>query len=245
MSTFLTLAFLFFIGALGGWCLEVVFRKFFSSDNPEHKWVNPGFCTGPYLPIYGFGLCFLFLIASLEPLIVASSPFWTKTLLFITMAVCMTAVEYVGGLFLLKYYHIRLWDYRGLWGNVQGLICPLFSLFWAILGAMYYFLVHPYILNALHWLSQNLAFSFVIGLFYGVFIIDISNSLQLVNKLKQFAESNERILKYENIKLHIRAQQANRTGKRYFFRSFQSDQPLNEHLRDMLESFEKRIKNPK
>lgn len=244
MSTFLTLAFLFFIGALGGWGLEVVFRKFFSSDNPDHRWVNPGFCTGPYLPIYGFGLCFLYLIASLEPLILASSPFWRKTLLFLTMAVCMTAVEYVGGVFLLKYYHVRLWDYRNCWGNVQGLICPLFSLFWAILGAMYYFLIHPHILNALRWLSQNLAFSFVIGLFYGVFLIDISHSLQLVNKMKQFADSNELILKYESIKLYIRDQQAKRGSKVHFFRAFKSEQSLNEHLKDMIESFEKRMKTP-
>lgn len=245
MSTFLILAFLFCIGSLGGWCLEVIFRKFFSGANPEHKWINPGFCMGPYLPIYGFGLCFLYLIASLEPLIVASSPFWTKVVLFLTMAVCMTAVEYIGGLFLLKYYHIRLWDYRDCWGNVQGLICPLFSLFWAILGAMYYFLVHPHILDALGWLSRNLAFSFVIGLFFGVFIVDISHSLQLVNKMKQFADSNELILKYEQIKLYIREQQAQRGNKRYFLRSFKSDVPLNEHLKDMIESFESRRKAAK
>lgn len=245
MSTFLILAFLFCIGSLGGWGLEVVFRKFFSSDNPEHKWVNPGFCVGPYLPIYGFGLCFLYLIASLEPLIAISSPFWKKAMLFLLMAVCMTGVEYVGGLFLLKYYHIRLWDYRNLWGNVQGLICPLFSLFWAILGAMYYFLVHPHILNALRWLSQNLAFSFVIGLFFGVFLVDICHSLQLVNKMKQFADKNDLILKYEQIKLYIREQQAQRTSKRYFFRSFKSDIPLNEHLKNMIESFESRRKAAK
>lgn len=244
MSTFLTLAFLFFIGALGGWGLEVVFRKFFSGANPEHKWINPGFCTGPYLPIYGFGLCFLYLIASLEPLIVISSPLLKKALLFLAMAVCMTAVEYIGGLFLLKHYHVRLWDYRDCWGNIQGLICPLFSLFWAILGALYYFLVHPHILNALQWLSQNLAFSFVIGLFYGVFIIDICHSMHLVNKMKQFADSNELILKYESIKLHIREQQAKRGSKPHFFRSFKSELSLNEYLKDMIESFEKRRKTP-
>ncbi len=245
MGTFLTLAFLFFIGSLGGWGLEVVFRRFFASDNPQHKLVNPGFCIGPYLPIYGFGLCFLYLIASLEPIIPISSPFWKKTVLFLFMAVWMTGVEYAGGLFLLKYYHIRLWDYRNLWGNVQGLICPLFSLFWAILGALYYFLIHPHILNALLWLSQNLAFSFVIGLFYGVFLVDVSHSLQLANKLKQFADSNELILKYENIKAQIRAQQEQRTRKQYFFRPFKSDKPLNEHLKEMIESFEKRITLPK
>ena len=63
MNFFLTLAYLFFIGSVSGWVLELFFRKFFSASNPEHKWINPGFCTGPYLPIYGFGLCALYLLA--------------------------------------------------------------------------------------------------------------------------------------------------------------------------------------
>ena len=53
MNLFLTLAFLFFIGAITGWVIEVLFRRFLSSANPERKWINPGFCTGPYLPLYG------------------------------------------------------------------------------------------------------------------------------------------------------------------------------------------------
>lgn len=50
MSLFLTIAFLFFIGSMAGWVIEVVFRRFFSSANPERKWINPGFLSGPYLP---------------------------------------------------------------------------------------------------------------------------------------------------------------------------------------------------
>ena len=66
MSLFLTLAYLFFIGSVFGWVLELLFRKFFSRSNPEHKWINPGFCVGPYVPLYGCGLCILFLLAALE-----------------------------------------------------------------------------------------------------------------------------------------------------------------------------------
>ena len=65
MNFILTLAYLFFVGSISGWVLELFFRKWFSSSNPEHKWINPGFCTGPYLPIYGFGLCALYLLALL------------------------------------------------------------------------------------------------------------------------------------------------------------------------------------
>lgn len=68
MNILLKLAYLFFIGSVIGWCIEVIFRRFFSSANPERKWINPGFCTGPYLPLYGCGLCILYLIASLESL---------------------------------------------------------------------------------------------------------------------------------------------------------------------------------
>ncbi len=66
MNLFLTIAYLFFIGSVLGWCLKLVFRKFFSAANPEHKWINPGFCVGPYLPIYGFGLCVLFFCPGLR-----------------------------------------------------------------------------------------------------------------------------------------------------------------------------------
>ena len=66
LGIFLTLAFLFFIGSVFGWVLELFFRRFISANNPERKWINPGFCVGPYLPLYGSGLCILFLIASLE-----------------------------------------------------------------------------------------------------------------------------------------------------------------------------------
>ena len=156
MRLSLVLAFLFFIGSCFGWVLELLYRNL---THRHKKWINPGFCTGPYLPIYGFGLCTLFLLASLEDLHLIADPVWNRVALFLAMAVAMTLIEYIAGLACLKYLKVRLWDYSNLWGNIQGIICPLFSFFWAALGAAYYFLVHPYILNALAWLSNNLAFS--------------------------------------------------------------------------------------
>lgn len=205
MNVFLELAFLFFMGSVSGWVLEVFYRRFFSKANPEHKWINPGFCTGPYLPLYGFGLCFMYLIASLEKFSIIVEPFWNKVLLFFLMALCMTLIEYIAGILSLKVIKVRLWDYTDEWGNIEGIICPKFSLFWAILGALYYFFIHPNMLDAVHWLSQNLAFSFVIGLFFGIFIIDVAHSVQFISKLKKFAEENNVVVKYETLKANIRS----------------------------------------
>lgn len=239
MSLILSLAYLFFVGSCLGWLLELWFRNIVK--HPD-KLVNPGFCTGPYLPIYGFGLCVLYLLASLEKFSLISDPLWNKVVLFIAMAIGMTLVEYVAGVFCLKFLKVRLWDYSDLWGNIQGIICPLFSFFWAILGALYYFLIHPYILDGLDWLSRNLAFSFFIGMFFGVFIIDVVNSAQLVVKLKKFAEDNGVIVRYEALKTHIRQQREERSLKYHFFRPFRTERPLAESLREMQAELETRIR---
>lgn len=232
MSLFLTLADLFFIGSVFGWVLELLFRKFFSGTNPEHRWINPGFCVGPYLPLYGTGLCALYLLASFgESRGLGESP-EGMALLLALMALSMTAIEYLTGFVLLKWAKLRLWDYRNCWGNVQGLICPLFSLFWALLGAAYYFFVHPYVLDALDWLAHNLAFSFVIGYFFGVFTLDVAYSAHLAARLKRFAEENRVIVRYEALKAQIQNARRQAEQKIHFFFSLRSELPLAEHLKN-------------
>ena len=241
---FLIVLYLFFFGGVGGWVLELFFRRFFSGANPERKWLNPGFLFGPCLPLYGFGTVLLFVLSELDHTLFGSfsGTFWYYPVMFVVMALAMTLLEYIVGLVSFKGFHLRLWDYSKLWGNIQGIICPLFSFFWAILGALYYFLIHPYILDGLDWLSRNLAFSFFIGMFFGVFIIDVVNSAQLVVKLKKFAEDNDVIVRYEALKTHIRQQREERSLKYHFFRPFRTERPLAESLREMQAELETRIR---
>ncbi len=239
MGMFLTLAYLFFIGSVLGWVLELLYRNL---SKPHQKWINPGFCTGPYVPLYGFGLCILFLLALLEEYHFIANPVWNKVLIIFAMAVCMTLIEYIAGISCLKIMKVRLWDYSGLWGNIQGIICPIFSLAWAALGAVYDLFVHPYVLDALKWLSQNLAFSFVIGMFFGVFLIDVAHSAQIVSKMKKFAEENQVVVRYENIKHHIRSLHQARAQKYHFFSPFRSEHTLAEHLKEVYDTLEKQRK---
>ena len=139
----------------------------------------------------------------------------------------------------MKRTKVRLWDYSSEWGNIQGVICPKFSLAWAVLGIIYFYLVHPHILAALTWLSQNLAFSFVIGLFFGVFIVDVIQSARLVSKLKQFAEENNVIVRYEALKENIRSRRETAKQKYSFFHPFHTDIPLTDHLHELKTSFER------
>mgnify|MGYP000664772212 CR=1 FL=1 len=142
---FLIVLYLFFFGAVGGWVLELLFRRFFSGANPERKWLNPGFLFGPCLPLYGFGTVLLFILSELDHQLFGSfsGTFWYYPVMFVVMALAMTLLEYIVGVVSFKGFHLRLWDYSKLWGNVQGIICPLFTFFWGVLSLAYYFLLYP------------------------------------------------------------------------------------------------------
>ena len=240
MPLFLIFAYLFFLGSVAGWVLEVFFRRFFSRANPERRWINPGFCTGPWLPLYGSGLCILYLLTFLESTDLIRDPVWKRIALFAVMALAMTGIEYVAGLLALRVAKVRRWDYTDQWGNIQGIICPKFSLAWALLGALYYFLIHPRILHALDWLSQNLAFSFFIGLFFGFFILDVVNSANLTAKLRRFAAENDVVVRFEAVKESIRKRKEAARQKYRFLRPLHTDVPLPELLRELLVTFEAR-----
>ena len=203
IKSILVILFLFFIGCIMGWCIEVIFRKFFSKSNPSHKWINPGFLIGPYLPLYGSGLVVLYLLSLIHIDAVDAHPVLQKVLVVLIMAIAMTVVEYIAGRIFIIGMNIKLWDYSDEWGNIQGIICPLFSFFWGVIAALYYFFLHPHILNAVYWLADHLTFSFFIGFFYGVFVIDCVVSFNLMSKVKKFAKENDLIVRVEELKSRL------------------------------------------
>ncbi|MCR5501727.1 MAG: putative ABC transporter permease [Lachnospiraceae bacterium] len=227
------LLFLFISGSVTGWGIEVLFRRFISTANPERRWINPGFLMGPYVPLYGWGLVVLYAMASIP--IPIENETLRKLVLFALMAVCMTLIEFLTGMWFLKKQHVRLWDYTARPGNIKGVICPLFSFFWAIIGAFYYFILHPRVLNALNWLADNMAFCLVIGFFYGIFAVDVVYSFRLVARIRQFAAENDIIVRYEMLKSNIRAGLEEKKEKWHFLMPFRSEVPIREHLERYLQ----------
>jgi uncharacterized membrane protein len=165
-------------------------------------------------------------------------------LALVLIAAELTILEYLAGIFLLKVANVRLWDYSMMRGNINGLICPRFTLYWTLLGVAYYYLIHPHILEALAWLASNLAFSFVIGVFYGVFSIDLAYSIQLVARIKQFADEKDIVVKYEEMKRITYERRKERKDKIRFFMNMPRAERLNEvleHYRRLMEESKEAI----
>ena len=111
---FVIIAFIFASGCIIGWGIEVIYRRF-APTNKEHVWINPGFLTGPYLPLYGFGLTALYLMASAEKYIHIESPVVRKIVLILVLSVAMTVIEFIAGEIFIVRMRIKLWDYSTRW----------------------------------------------------------------------------------------------------------------------------------
>lgn len=82
----------------------------------------------------------------------------------------------------------------------------------------------------------------MIGYFFGVFTIDVCHSAQIITRMRRFAQENNVVLRYETIKLYIRAIHARNSQKYHFFKPFHTELGLTEHLKELMDSFEKRVR---
>ncbi len=235
MNPFLIFAFLFAIGCTAGWCIEVLYRRFLSKNNPERKWINPGFLTGPCLPIYGFGLSSMYWVALLGEKEMTGNKAVDIAVVLVLITVLMTLIELIAGLFFKKVYNVMLWDYTNERLNFKGVICPKFSVIWGVAGCIYFFIINEHVEEWVSWLSWHLTFSFFIGVFFGVFAVDVAYSFNLAGRMRQFAKDKEIEIRYEELKLHMAVRREEMQEKAKFLRSFHSEK----RLADILDDYEK------
>ncbi len=194
MMVILKFFFLFMAGTMAGWGLEVFWRRYFGK---ARRWINPGFLSGPWLPLYGFGTVVLYFLSELR------LPLSLRALVFLFI---LTLLEYIAGKIFIGHFKIRLWDYSKSWGNVQGLVCPLYSFLWTLLGLIFYYGVFPLLKEDVSFLLHNLEFSFFVGIYAGIFGVDAFHSFGLANRIKTVVnESSEKWhVDFEKFKLELR-----------------------------------------
>ena len=123
IESLINLILLFFAYAFLGWCIEVTLKYF-----QFHRFINRGFLTGPWLPIYGSGAALIIVvIKGLAPL-----EFSVGTTFAVSFLLC-GFLEYMTSYVLEKRFHARWWDYsqkpmgrRGGCGSDQSAVASPF-----------------------------------------------------------------------------------------------------------------------
>ena len=120
----------FFFSSFLGWLWEVVLTLF-----SQHEFINRGILFGPWLPIYGFGGCFLVLL--LQKL--KKHP----ALIFLISLLLCSVLEYFSGLLLETLWDVKWWDYSEHTWNLHGRICLLCSIGFGIGGLLILYVILP------------------------------------------------------------------------------------------------------
>ncbi len=232
MKDFLLYLFLFLMGCMAGYGLEVLFRRFVTAK----KWVNPGFMKGPWLPLYGFGvvvmyaLChaFVSLLPDLpfyDPMASGRGPSVYDLIPIAVMGVGLNVLEFLAGIIFVKGFKVRLWDYTNMRGNIMGILCPLFTVIWFALAIIYYYLLHPFVdhlaVQAYSYMfggdgvAANFGFIFAMGVGYGIFLIDLVQSIGLFAMVAKLAKGSPLLARYEELRATLREKKAE-AGERFF-----------------------------
>jgi uncharacterized membrane protein len=198
MDIFVSYSALFFAGGVIGWVIELFFRRFVSAG----RWVNPGFLTGPILPLYGFGLIGFYFLANVIPWSALSSQGWLNYLIeVLAIGALMTLLEYIAGLIFIKGLKVQLWDYSTQPYNFQGIICPFFSAIWTLFGILYIFVLNNTFLDFSAWVLRNeLAMGMLLSFFYGILSVDFGWSIGLLAKVRQAVADSGFVVSWDKIK---------------------------------------------
>jgi uncharacterized membrane protein len=166
--------FLYFgIMAFVGWILETVYRSLC-----ERKFVNAGFLSGPFLPIYGFGAVIITAIhieVQKFPEVIS----WVLTLL------SPTILEYFASWIMEKLFKLKLWDYHKERFNLNGRICLKFSLIWALLAMIHVLIIQPGVFKRIMILGPYYS-HFVAGGLFVYFMLDLDHSVRSIIHFKDF-----------------------------------------------------------
>ena len=120
---------IFMLGCFVGWVYEEIFYWF-----TEGMLRNRGLLYGPWLPIYGVGALGIY---GLKP--IKKHP----VLLFALCIAVSGVVEYIIGFTGIHLFGMRLWDYRGLFLNIGGIICFRSVISFGIMGLVFHYILEP------------------------------------------------------------------------------------------------------
>lgn len=128
--SFYQLCWFYFIYSFIGWCGEVC-----AAAVKKKKFINRGFVSGPFCPIYGAGAAaFAVFLPELT-----ENPFF----LFLGGVILASFIEFTTGALLEKLFHKKWWDYSKMRFNFEGYICARYSLLWGGFALLAVYLVNP------------------------------------------------------------------------------------------------------
>lgn len=120
-----------------GYVIETLLKTFIFHG------MNNGILFGPWVPVYGFGAVIIILIERLIFNRVKASRVTKIFLMFISVTVLLTLLEFLGGILIEFLFHKVFWDYSNLKFNFGHYIALEISLLWGIMSLVFIYIIKP------------------------------------------------------------------------------------------------------
>ena len=201
---------LFFAYAFLGWCIEVTLKYL-----QYHRFINRGFLTGPWLPIYGSGA--VLITFSLQNL--ASFERAIGTTFAVSFLLC-GVLEYMASYVMEKRFHARWWDYSQKPMNLHGRIWIGNLVLFGLGGVLIIHVIDP-VLFLLFGRMRFLTKEILAGCLSVVFVSDYVVSHFVLKLVKNSVEKSEA----DNTEAINREVQLTLHDKSIFYRRFADAYP--------------------
>lgn len=239
MSSYLMeLVILFLIYSFMGWILETAYASIVNK-----KFINRGFLSGPFCPIYGCGAILIIQSAKLIDGFFINIPYVYSAVVKIVLSIVLTTLlEYFTGAVLERAFGCKWWDYSDEPLNIKGRICLKYSILWGMLAYILIEVIHPVCYQVVA--RQPLVAKYAYSLFaISYFMYDTAKSVNEMLNLRQTILSYhkisaeqffDRIAEYERIFLAF--------PKLYFHRIGKINQEIRGFLNEKMEKLKAQLK---
>lgn len=193
--TYVDLILLLIIYSFLGWCCETVYCSL-----DQKCFVERGFLTGPFCPIYGFGAIFVLLFLSQSSSSVMG--------VFVIGVIITSSIEYFTSWLMEKIFDNKWWDYSDKKYHINGRVCLLNSTLFGLLCLYVYFDLNPWILGLLDSYNDDFKMGFLVALSMYLMIdfsVAVYTALGIKTRLRTLsARKAELIEKYNELEERIR-----------------------------------------
>lgn len=176
--TFYELVWFFFIYSFIGWCGEVAL-----SALRKRKFINRGFVSSPFCPIYGIGaVSFAVFLPELSE---------NLFFLFLGGFILASFIEFAAGALLEKIFRKKWWDYSKIRFNFEGYVCLRYSLLWGVFAVLLVLFVNPFWQAVLSLLPELAGRLLLLGLTIVLVIDCIGTGLTILGMQKKMIRISE------------------------------------------------------
>lgn len=105
--------------------------------------MNSSILYGPWLPVYGFGICIIIFIERFVFNRIKVKKFYKILIMLLLIMVITSSVEYLGGIFIEKVFGKVFWDYRDLKFNIGKYAAVEVALIWGVLSLVFIYVLKP------------------------------------------------------------------------------------------------------